>query len=87
MPCMIENLAYCNINVGLFLLGIISCLLHNTNPEDLIPFYGLKERDQEDLVEEQQEDMSLSCLVFGHNYNNISDMRSTGLHHRAATKL
>ena len=28
----------------------------NINPEDLIPFYGLKEKDQEDLVEEQQED-------------------------------
>ena len=26
------------------------------NPEDLIPFYELKERDPEDLVEEQQED-------------------------------
>lgn len=35
----------------------VSCLPHvYTHTEDLIPFYELKERDQEDLVEEEQED-------------------------------
>lgn len=31
-------------------------LASSTNTEDLIPFNELKERDQEDLVEEEQED-------------------------------
>ena len=30
------------------------------NPEDLIPFYELKERDPEDLVEEQEDTASPS---------------------------
>ena len=54
-------------------------LTSSANPEDLIPFYELKERDQEDLVEEQQE-TTLCCPETRQNKDQDRDFQRIDKH-------